>query len=141
MRVNTHTGSNTLQRGRSCFYCLWEFTQQQLMAFHFSFYRAIKWHVSSLPSYFHPAVIVRGGFVIYICHTKTVEPDSKLPFASPKICLLLSVFSNVFFCFFLNNCIISPSTFTPSSTVHQMVYCCEIEHLHLQYLRQCIRWY
>lgn len=44
MRVNTHS-NNTLQRGRSRFYCLREFTQQQLMAFHFSFYRAIKWHV------------------------------------------------------------------------------------------------
>lgn len=47
-----HTLSNTLQRGKSRFYCLWEFTQQQLMAFHLRFYWAIKWHVSSLPSYF-----------------------------------------------------------------------------------------
>lgn len=42
-----HTLSNTLR-----FYCLWEFTQQQLMAFHFPLYRAIKWRVSSLPGYF-----------------------------------------------------------------------------------------
>lgn len=32
-----HTRSNTLQRGRSLSYCLWEFTQQQLMAFHVRF--------------------------------------------------------------------------------------------------------
>lgn len=41
MRVNITRRNNTLQRGRSFFYCLGEFIQQQLMAFHFSFYQAI----------------------------------------------------------------------------------------------------
>lgn len=47
-----HTWSNTFRGGSRHFYCLWEFTQQGLTAFHFRFYRVIKWSISSLPGDF-----------------------------------------------------------------------------------------
>lgn len=69
-----HTWSNTLQRGRRCLYCLREFTQQPLTEFHFRFYRAIKWSISSLPSYFvafrcdHACSICKSSFLFFFCH-------------------------------------------------------------------------
>lgn len=65
MGVNTRR-NNTLQKAWSRFYCLWEFTQQQLMVFHFKFYWAIKWHVSSSPWYFRTFKCNRSDFNLQV---------------------------------------------------------------------------
>lgn len=84
-----HTWSNTLQRGRRYLYCLWEFTQQRLMEFHFRFYRAIKWSISSPPSYFlafqcdHTCSVCKSLFLFSLLID--LQPDSKLRFPlTPK---------------------------------------------------------
>lgn len=138
-----HTRSNTLQRSRSLFYCLWEFTQQQLIAFHVRFTEPLRgmFHLY-LVIFFHSGAIVQVQSVsqfFFLLLTDLHLPctDSLVGFetrASSNSQILKFVFLSAFLMswskvvkkqrktpagnwdFFLNN-IISPST------LHNFVHC------------------
>lgn len=82
-------------------------------------------------------VIVQGFCDLHLPRTDSLTGFQTRTSFNPK-CITLNVssyrhLSNVFF-FFLTISLFPPLLYTTLYTVHQMVYCCEIEHLHLQYL-------